>query len=540
MSDPIGGDAPAATPSAAVAQSSGAGAALIAAGIFLSRVIGLLRTMLMARYLGAGMAADAFNAAFRVPNLLQNLFGDGALSAAFVPVYSSLLGRGEEDEARTLASSVAAILGLVTATLVLVGVLAAPQLVTLINPGYSGERRELTIYLMRILFPGAAIFVLAAWTLGILSSHRRFFAGYVAPVAWNAAMIAALLWFGPRGTPASRMAVVLAVASVIGAMLQVIVQAPTALRLVGGLRARIVRSAPLRKVVRGFAPIAVSRGAVQISAFIDQGIASLLPTGAFSMLAYAQLIYMLPVSLFGMSVSAAELTEMSRESGAGEGAHARIAARLHTALRRIAFFVVPCVVAFVALGDVVIAALLQGGRFGATETLFTWGILAAASTGLLAATLARLYSSTFYALHDTRTPFRIALVRIAVGTALAALFALVVTPSLAIDRRWGAAGLTLGSAIAAWVELALLRRRLAAIIGRTPIPDGFLARIGAAALAAGAAGIGIKVGIGDVHRYLVAAGVFSGFGLVYLGLAHAAGVAEARALTRRVVGRFAS
>lgn len=534
---------PAPAPPAASAQpvekggGSGVGAALIGAGILLSRVIGLLRNTLMARYLGAGMAADAFHAGFRIPNLLQNLFGDGALSAAFVPVYSSLLGRGEEEEARKLASSVASLLALVTAALVLIGVLAAPLLVSLINPGYEGERRELTIYITRLLFPGAAVFVLAAWTLGILSSHRRFFAGYVAPVAWNAAMIAALLWYGPRGTAARDIAVYLAIASVVGALLQVLVQAPLAWRLAGGVRARIVQTDALAKVKRGFAPVAVSRGAVQISTFIDQSIASMLPVGAFSMVAYAQLIYMLPVSLFGMSVSAAELTEMSRESG-GPDANRRILARLDGGLRRIAYFVIPCIAAFVLLGDVVIAALLQSGRFGATETRFTWGILAAASAGLLAATLSRLYSSTFYALHDTRTPFRIALVRIAVGTVLAALLALVVTPRLPIDQRWGAAGLTLGSAVAAWVEMSLLRRRLGPVIGRSPVPTGFLLRVGGAALLAGIAGLALATVLDDVHRFLRAAVVFAGFGLVYLAATHAGGVAEARALTRRVLGRL--
>lgn len=541
---PPSGVQPSATQPVAAAQpvpeggGSGVGAALIGAGILLSRLIGLFRNTLMARYLGAGVAADAFHAGFRIPNLLQNLFGDGALSAAFVPVYSSLLGRGEEEEARKLASSVASLLALVTAALVLIGVLAAPLLVTLINPGYEGERRELTIYITRLLFPGAAIFVLSAWTLGILSSHRRFFAGYVAPVAWNAAMIAALLWYGPRGAAAREIAIYLAIASVVGAVLQVLVQAPLAWRLAGGVRARIVQTDALAKVKRGFAPVAVSRGAVQISTFIDQSIASLLPTGAFSMVAYAQLIYMLPVSLFGMSVSASELTEMSRESGSGPEAHRRILSRLDAGLRRIAYFVVPCIAAFVLLGDVVIAALLQSGRFGPTETRFTWGILAAASVGLLAATLSRLYSSTFYALHDTKTPFRIALVRIAVGTVLAALFALVLTPRLAIDQRWGAAGLTLGSALAAWVEMSLLRRRLGMVIGTTPVPAGFLARVAGAALAAGATGLLLESLMDDAHRFLLAAVVFTGFGAVYLALTHAGGVAEARALTRRVLGRF--
>jgi len=534
--EPAAGEVPPAEPRA---RGSGVGAALIAAGILLSRVVGILRQMLMARYLGAGVAADAFNAAFRIPNMLQNLFGDGALSAAFIPVYSSMVGRGETREARQLAGSVAALLGLITAVLVLAGMLLAPALVSVINPGFSGERRDLAIHLVRILFPGAGAFVLSAWCLGILSSHRRFFFGYAAAVTWNLAMIATLVVVGP-GASARSVAIDLAYASVVGALLTFVVQLPVALRLTGGVSLRIVKTDALARVRSGFAPVAVSRGAVQISGFIDQSIASLLPTGAFSLVTYAQTLYMLPVSLFGMAVSAAELPELSREAGPGADAMRKLADRLGAGLRRIAFFVVPCIVAFVALGDVVIAALLQSGRFGPTETRFTWGILAAASLGLLAATLSRLYSSGFYAMHDTRTPFRIALVRIAVGTVLGAVLALVVTPAMGVDRRWGAAGLTLGSAAAAWVEMVLLRRRLAGVVGEMSMPDAFMVRITAAALAAGAVGIAVKMPLiaVDMQRHLVAAGVFACFGATYLGLTSVLRVAEARALTSRVLGRL--
>lgn len=538
MTDPSPVQPDVADAPASRAHSSGVGAALIAAGILLSRGAGLIRNMLMARYLGAGLAADAWNAAFRIPNLLQNLFGDGAMSAAFIPVYSSLLGKGEKEAARALASSVAALLALVTALLVLLGIVAAPVLVTLINPGYSGERRELTIYLIRLLFPSAGIFVLAAWALGVLSSHRRFFYGYVAPVAWNAAMIGVLLWFGPRGTAPRSIAVYLALGSVAGAALQLLFQLPTTLRLVGGLRAHIGRSEPLRKVTRGFAPVAVSRGAAQISGFIDQSIASLLPLGAFSLVSYAQLIYMLPISLFGMSVSAAELTEMSREAGPDAESARRLAARLDAGLRRIAFFVVPCAVMFASLGDVVIRALLQGGRFGPVETVFTWGILAASSVGLLAATTSRLYSSTFYALHDTKTPFRFALLRMAIGTILAALLALVVTPLLGIDRRWGAAGLTLGSAFGGWIEMFLLRRRLSATLGSIGLRGSFVGCLLGGSLAAAVVGYGLKWAAQDLHRFAAAAVVLGGFGAVYLGVTYAMGVDEARGLARRVTARM--
>jgi putative peptidoglycan lipid II flippase len=182
-------------------RSTGVGAALVAAGILASRVLGVVRQSLMARYLGAtnGIAADAFMAAFKIPNLLQNLFGEGALSASFIPVYVNLLSRKEgELEAGRVAGAVASILALVTSILVLLGVLLAPHLIPLIAPGFAGERRELTIRLTRILFPGAGIFVLSAWCLAVLNSHRKFLLSYAAPVFWNIAMIGALLIFGGR------------------------------------------------------------------------------------------------------------------------------------------------------------------------------------------------------------------------------------------------------------------------------------------------------------------------------------------------------
>ena len=189
MTEPIAANAP---------RSSGRSSALIAAGIFLSRLLGLLRQSLIARYLGAGLVADAFNGAFRLTNFLQNLFGEGALSASFIPVYANALARNEEDEADRIAGAVGAILALVVALIVLLGILAAPLVVKLIVGGFTGEKLALTIRLTRILFPGAGIFVMGAWCLGILNSHRRFFLPYAAPVLWNLAMIGALVAFGPR------------------------------------------------------------------------------------------------------------------------------------------------------------------------------------------------------------------------------------------------------------------------------------------------------------------------------------------------------
>ena len=250
-----------------------------------------------------------------------------------------------------------------TSVLVLFGVLATPFLIDAIAPGFSGEKRELTIRLVRILFPGAGMLVFSAWCLGILNSHRRFFLSYTAPVLWNVAMIATMILFG-RGRAQYPLAELLAWGSVAGSALQVGVQLPVVLRLLRGLNIHLgYHLENVRTVVRNFFPVFVSRGVVQISAYVDALLASLLPTGAVAALAYAQTLYTLPVSLFGMAVSAAELPAMSGAIGDETQVASVLRMRLNAGLRQIAFFVVPSVVGFLALGDVIVGAIYQSGRF---------------------------------------------------------------------------------------------------------------------------------------------------------------------------------
>lgn len=510
-------------------------AALIAAGILLSRVLGLVRESLKARYLGAtgGIAADAFHAAFKIPNLLQALFGEAALSASFIPVYANTLAKGDREQAAKIASAVGAFLALITAAIVLVGVTFAHALVAVIAPGFEGEKRELTALLTRILFPGAALFVFSAWCLGILNSHRRFFLSYAAPVAWNAAMIVALLWY--RDASPADLAYRIAWASVVGAALQFLVQLPTVLRLTSGLHLTLGRNDPtVARVRRNFVPAFFSRGAVQISSYVDQFIASFLPTGAVSLLFYTQTISMLPISLFGIAISAAELPEMSSATGDEAQRLDHVKTRLQSGLRRIAYFVVPSAIAFVTVGDVVIAALFRSGRFTALDARYTWGILMAAAVGLLATTLARLYSSAFFALHDTKTPFHIALARVGVAGVLGSALALRGPELLGVAPAWGAALLALASSLAGWLELTLLRRRLNGRIGPTGLPPSLVARLVLAAGFAGAAAFGIHQLVGGWNRFAVAAVVLPAFGLVYLVLTLAFRIPEATALGRKL------
>lgn len=518
-------------------ERTGRYAILVASGILLSRVFGLIRQRVLGHYLGLGDAADAFVAASRIPNFLQNLFGEGVLSASFIPVYARLLAEGDEAEATRVASAVFSLLVLIASILVLAGVLATPWLIDVIAPGFTGEKRAFTIRLVRILFPGAGLLVMSAWCLGVLNSHRKFLVSYAAPIAWNLTIILTLIGFGRR-YGAFPLAEAAAWGSVVGSALQFLVQVPVTLRLMGRLRVVFDSAdANVRTVIRNFFPVFIGRGVVQISSYVDTVLASLLPAGAVAGLTTAQILSTLPVSLFGMSVSAAELPAMSSALGADDEIASVLRTRLDAGLRRIAFLVVPSAAAMLALGDVLVGALFQTGRFGRADTIYVWGILAGSSVGLLASTLGRLYSSTYYALRDTRTPLRFAIVRVVLTILLGVAFALYVPPALGIDRKWGTAGLTVSAGIAGWVEFTLLRHALNRRIGRTGLSAGFLASLWLAAVLAVGAAWSVKLALGSAHPILLAAAALVPYGLVYFGVTAALRIPESSLVLRTVLRR---
>ncbi|MEO6446241.1 MAG: murein biosynthesis integral membrane protein MurJ [Gemmatimonadaceae bacterium] len=509
-------------------------AAMVASGILLSRIMGLVRQKTFAFYFGVGPVADAFTAAFRIPNILQNLFGEGVLSASFIPVYSKLLARGDDRGRQEVAGAVLGVLAFLSSVVVLIGVLAAPILVDVIAVGFTGATRDLTVQLVRILFPGAGLLVLAAWCLGVLNSHRKFFLSYAAPVLWNAAMITTMLIWGSR-VDLPRLAMYLAWGSVAGSAIQLLVQWRNVARIIGVWRVTMdTRSSHVRTVLKNFGPVFVGRGVTQLSAYIDSFIASLLIAGSVSTLNYAQLLYMLPVSLFGMSISAAELPAMSSVTGATAQVAEQLRERLALALQRIAFFIVPSAVAFLAFGDLVARLVYQGGEFGSEQAQWVWGVLAGSAVGLLASTLGRLYASVFYSLHDAKTPLRFAMVRVALTTGLGFAASLWLPGALGIDPRWGVAGLTSSAGVAAWIELLLLRRAVATRIGGVSIAPRALLILWACAGVAAAAGWGVRVGLEGAPGLWVSVLALAGFSLTYGLAALAAGVPQARAVATRV------
>jgi putative peptidoglycan lipid II flippase len=519
----------------------GGGAALVAAGILLSRVFGLVRARLLGRFLGTGDAMDAFTAAFRIPNLLQNLFGEGVLSASFIPVYARLLAEGRKEEAGRLAGAVGTLLAFASTVVVLGGILLAPVVIPFIAPGFSGDKRILTILLVQIAFPGVGLLVLSAWALGVLNSHGRFFLSYASPVAMNIVMIAALLWFGPdvaKSTAGSaHLATMVAWASVLGSGAQLAIQLPTVRSVAREIRAGTRTSDPdVRTVLGNFVPVFIARGVLQISAFVDGMIASmpLLSTGAVAILGYAQIISMLPVSLFGMSVAASELPVMSGALGSDERVATLLRGRLNDGLHRVAFYVVPSAMAMLVLGDVVGGLLYQTGRFARADTIWLWQVLGGSAVGLLAGTLGRLYSSAWYALRNTRTPLQFAVVRVILTTSLGYICALWLPGWIGVDPRWGVAGLTGSAGVAAWVEYFLLRRSIIARIGHVSVGSRHLLTLWSCAALAAATAFGVKLLLGGERPLVTGLVALPTYGLCYFAATAALGVPE----VQRVRGRL--
>jgi len=471
-------------------------ATAVSAGILLSRFAGLLREKLLAYHLGTGLAAEAFRAALRIPNLLQNLLGDGVLTGAFVPTYARLVRDGREQDAGRLAGAIASLLVLITGLLVTVGVVLAGPLTRVLTPGFpaGSAKAELTITLVRVLFPSLGFLVLSAWCLGVLNAHRRFFRAYVAPVLWNAAIIIALTTAAAAGRVDTDLARAVALGALLGAVLQFLFQLPAVLRSARGLRFRVAADVPgLREVLRASGGVILGRGIVQLSAYLDLAIASLLAAGAVAALGYAQVLYLLPVSLFGMSVAAASLPDLATIPVEQRD---RLQLDVERGMRRIAAFVLPTAAVYLVLGERAVALLFGGGAFGVAETRQVASVLGAYSLGLLASTQSRLLQSALYGLDDTVTPARSAAVRVVVGTAAGVALMLVldayrwgpdgpiqVAPLGLADaaarasadslHRLGAVGLALGASLGAWIEWAILRRALARRTGSSPVARGW-------------------------------------------------------------------
>lgn len=487
----------------------------VAAGILGSRVSGLLREGVFAHFFGASPVADAWRAALRIPNILQVLLGEGTLSAAFIPIYAELLEKKRDADAVRFAGAVFGFLVLTAGALAVLGILLAPWVVAAIVPGFAPELRETTTGLVRILFPMTVFLVVSAWALGILNSHRRFLLSYTAPIAWNAAMIGAMILGGwAWGLTGEELVRVLAWGAVLGGALQLGVQLPLALRLLGEFRPTLAtRTVGLGEAVRNFVPVVAARGAVNVSGLLDFFLASFLASGAVALLGYAQTLYLLPISLFGLSVAAAELPELSRIRSEGSAA---LVEAVRRGVERVIYFLIPSAIGYLLLGDVIASLLFGRGAFGADEVVVTWAILGAYALGMPASAVSRLLSSTFYALRDTRTPARIAYLRVTLSFGIGAALMFPFDRWEVGTLHLGAAGLAVGATVGAWLELLLLRRALGRSIGVHGIVPSRLGKMLLAGAGAGAVAWSLRVFLDDQGSWAMAAGTLVPFAGVYI------------------------
>jgi putative peptidoglycan lipid II flippase len=451
-------------------------AGLVSALTFLSRLLGLVREQVFAALLGAGLYADAFQAAFKVPNLLRDLFAEGALSAAFVPTYARALAEGRERAFR-LTSRLLTVLAAILGVLIVAGFVFAGPLVRLLAPGFETVpgKHETTVLLTRVMLPFLPLVSFAAVAMGMLNAHRRFGTPAFAPAVFNLVTIvwAAGLW--GAGFGAAQVALGWAVGTLAGGAAQFLVQVPALVR--EGWRFRpewSPRDPDLLSVARLMAPATVGLAAVQVNIFVNTLFASFEP-GAVSWLQYAFRILYLPIGIFGVAVGTVVTTGLAHRAAAGDLDGMRQA--VERALRLLAFLTVPATAGLVVLATPIVRLLFERGRFGAQDTAQTAAALMLFSVGLVAYTSVKVLAPAFYALGLPRVPL------MASAAAVATNLALVVSLHGRLGFRAIAFGTALGSLVNAGLLMAAFRKRVGPL-GR----DGLYAAVLRVALAS--AGMG--------------------------------------------------
>ncbi|MHB8173040.1 MAG: murein biosynthesis integral membrane protein MurJ [Nitrospirota bacterium] len=410
----------------------------------ISRVLGFVRLMVIAKIFGAGMVTDAFFQAFRISNIFRQLLAEGSMSAAFIPVFTEYFHTKSKEEARELASTVFYLLLFICIGVVALGMAFSPEVVSSIAHGWINypEKFALTVRLTRIMFPYILFVGLSAVIMGVLNSLGSFAAPAAAPVMLNLSMIGFALWVCPHmKTPI----VGLALGVIFGGILQLLIQLPP-LKRRGMLFPFVIRPRDpgVKKIGRLTVPVIGSQAATQINIFITSLIATYLPGGSVSYLLYATQLFQFPHGIFGISIATAVLPSMSRQSAVGD--YEGMKETLSFGLRYILFIMVPSMVGLIVLRIPITSLLFQRGTFTYTATLNVAYALMFYSMGLWAYSGVRILNAAFYSLHDTRTPLLGAFVAVFVNAAL----------SLLLMGPLKQGGLALATATASAVNMFLL------------------------------------------------------------------------------------
>lgn len=501
-----------------------------------SRVLGLAREQVMAAWFGAGMQTDAFNVAFRVPNLLRDLFAEGALSAAFVPTFTETDQKEGRARAWSLGAQVLNALALFLALLTVVGWFLTPWLVRLMAPGFADEpgKLELTVELSRIMLPFLLLVALAAAAMGMLNSVRRFTVPALAPVFLNVGMILGALAFIPVFEDAGKPPILaMAIGVLLGGFLQFAVQVPLLWKL--GFRPAwppVLAHPGVRRIATLMVPATVGLAATQLNLLVNTILASTLVEGSVSWLAYAFRLMQLPIGVFGVALATVSLPAVSRHAVAGDTAALR--ATLAGAVRLVVALTLPATVGLWALAGPLVRLLYERGRFGSGDTDRTAQALAAYCVGLCAYAAVKILVPAFYALGDTKTPVRASFLSVAVN----------LLGNLALMGPLGHVGLALSTSLTMLFNFGqlsvALRKKLGRFEGRALL--GTLARCTPAALGMALAVRGLVVLTEATWRgsFVGAAGVVIGGMALGVGLTwalyRATRVAELAELEDAVAG----
>jgi putative peptidoglycan lipid II flippase len=395
-------------------------AGVVGAATLLSRVLGLIREQVMATLFGAGMATDAFNVAFRIPNLLRELFAEGAMSSAFIPVFTGTRARAGDQEAWALGRQIVAWLLVVLAAICALGYVLAPALVRLLAPGFAAVpgKLDLTVKLTRIMLPFLPAIALAAAAMGMLNARGRFAVPALAPALLNLGMIGGGLLLIPVCEASGQPAIVaMALGLLIGGAAQFLFQLPAL--AAEGFRLRLERPRlhpGVRRVAALMAPATVGLAATQTNLFVITVIASLLPEGSVSWLGYAFRLMQLPIGVFGVALATVALPSLSRAAVAQD--LAALKATLSSALRLIVALTLPAALWLAVMARPVVALLYEHGRFGPFDTVQTAGAVLMFCVGLPAVASTGVLTRAFYALGETRTPVRASFVAVGVNLTL--------------------------------------------------------------------------------------------------------------------------
>jgi putative peptidoglycan lipid II flippase len=430
----------------------------IGGATLVSRVLGFARDMVVALVFGAGAITDAFFVAYRIPNMLRRLLGEGALSAAVVPIVTEYIARGSRPELVRMFRAVLGAAALVASAVTLLGLAATPWLVRVMAPGFTRDpgQAELTALLARVMFPYLLLVALSAVAMGALNAHGRFFAPALGPAVQNVGIIACVALLSTRVSPPI---LALALGVVLGGLGQLAVQVP-------GLRrshclvppSSDVAHPAVRRVGRLLLPAVVGLASVQVNVFVNTLLASLMPLGSISYLYYADRVMELPLGVFGIALASAALPTMARQASAGDPR--ALAGTLGFALRLSFFIAIPAALGLAILRTPIARVLFERGRFSAADTAGTAEALLWFAVGLAGMSGARIAAQTFYALQRPGVAVRMGVLSVIVNIAAAVV----------LMRPLHHAGLAAAAALAAYVNLGGLmwaaRRWLGPIGGR--------------------------------------------------------------------------